>query len=57
MSATDWPRGCLGYAVNLVRPTHKGHRANVLFSQLSNMLVFETLQDAEEYKEFLSQVR
>lgn len=99
MSATDWPRGCLGFAVNLARPVHKargrcrragpqrtrgfscgcflvvgmqsclasvqphvptpsllqGHRASVLYSMLGQMLVFETLRDAEEYKEFLSQ--
>ncbi|PRW58303.1 Structural maintenance of chromosomes flexible hinge domain-containing 1 [Chlorella sorokiniana] len=55
MSANDWPRGCLGFAVNLARPVHKGHRASVLYSMLGQALVFETLRDAEEYKEFLSQ--
>ena len=33
----------------------QGHRASVLYSMLGQMLVFETLRDAEEYKEFLSQ--
>ncbi len=27
MSANDWPRGCLGFAVNLARPVHKARRA------------------------------
>lgn len=57
MSASDWPRGCLGFAINLVRPVHQGHRATILASQLNNVLVFETLKDAEQYKEFTSQVR
>ncbi len=35
----------------------QGHRASVLFSMLGQTLVFETLRDAEEYKEFLSQAR
>lgn len=57
MSATDWPCGCLGFAVNLVRPVHPGHRASVLTSMLGNTLVFETLSEAEEYREFMTQVR
>ncbi|KAL4443930.1 hypothetical protein ABPG75_011667 [Micractinium tetrahymenae] len=54
MAATDWPRGCLGYACNLVRPLHRGHRASLLYNLLGGALVFERLQEAEEYREFLS---
>lgn len=56
MGATDWPRGCLGYAVNLVRPAQPGHRASVLHSSLSGVLVFEGLAEAEQYRELLSMV-
>lgn len=56
MGATDWPQGCLGYAFNLVRPAHTGHRASILASLLSGTLVFERLQEAEAYREFLTQV-
>lgn len=56
MTATDWPRGCLGYACNLVRPLHRGHRALLLSNLLGGALVFERLEEAEEYREFLSTV-
>lgn len=56
MSATDWPRGCLGYAFNLVRPVQRGHRASLLYNLLSSTLVFESLADAEAYREFLATV-
>jgi hypothetical protein len=56
MGATDWPQGCLGYAFNLVRPAHTGHRASILVNLLGGALVFETLQEAEAYREFLTQV-
>ncbi len=56
MAATDWPRGCLGYACNLVRPLRRGHRASLLFNLLAGALVFERLTEAEEYREFLAVV-
>ena len=57
IGAADWPRGCLGYAVNLVRPAQPGHRASVLHSCLSGLLVFEGLAEAEQYRELLATVR
>lgn len=57
MAANDWPKGCLGYAFNLVRPVQPGHRATVLYCLLGQTLVFETLADAERYREFLTQAR
>ena len=56
LSASDWPRGCLGYAVNLMRPVHTGHRATVIASLFGGVLVFETLEDAVQYKEFVTLV-
>jgi hypothetical protein len=56
IAANQWPPGCLGFALNLVRPVQGGHRANVLAAQLGQTLVFETLRQAEEYKELLSLV-
>lgn len=56
MAASDWPIGCLGYACNLVRPLHRGHRASLLANLLGGALVFERLKEAEEYREFLSMV-
>ncbi len=41
----DWPTGCCGYAVNLVRPARAGLRGAVLYPLLGSALVFETLED------------
>ena len=54
-SNLEWPRGCLGYLCNLVRPTHSGHRATVVFGLLSGTMVFETLKDACDYREYVTQ--
>ena len=50
------PGGCLGYAFNLVRPSREGHRAALLVGLLSQTLVFETLQQASDYREYVTQV-
>ena len=55
--ADQWPDGCLGYAYNLVRPVRPGHRAAVLYPLLSGTLVFESLDTAHSYKEFMATVR
>lgn len=52
---SEWPRGCLGYLCNLVRPAQSGHRATVVYGLLSSMMVFETLQDACAYREHVTQ--
>ena len=56
LSGSDWPDGCLGYAFNLVRPKHPGHRASLLHSLLGSMLVFETQAQASAYRELVTQV-
>ena len=55
--AEQWPDGCLGYAYNLVRPVRPGQRAAVLYPLLSGTLVFESLDTAHSYKEFMATVR
>ena len=55
--ADQWPDGCLGYAYNLVRPVRAGHRAAVLYPLLSGTLVFESLDTAHSYKEYMATVR
>lgn len=52
----QWPPGCLGYVVNLVRPAHRGHRSTVFYSQLGRALVFESLDQAAQYREYVTQV-
>jgi hypothetical protein len=56
LGAEEWPRGCLGFAYNLVRPVARGHRAGILVNLLGPTLVFETLGDAAAYREFMTQV-
>ena len=56
LNGSDWPDGCLGYAFNLVRPKHPGHRAGLLNSLLGSMLVFETQAQASAYRELITQV-
>ena len=56
MGPKEWPGGCLGYAFNLVRPAREGHRAALLVSLLGQTLVFETLQQASDYREYVTQV-
>eukprot|EP00887_Chlorella_sp_A99_P005757 scaffold1.g5757.t1 len=51
----DWPPGLCGFLFNLVRPLHRGHRAALLHNLLGNMLVFETLDQASDYREFVVQ--
>ena len=58
----QWPDGCLGYAVNLVRPVNaangspSGYRARVLTHLLGSTLVFETIAQASAYREHVTQV-
>ena len=54
-STVIWPEGCLGYLCNLVRPVHSGHRATIVYGLLSGTLVFETLDHATAYREYVSQ--
>ena len=56
MGPNDWPEGCINFAVNLVRPVQEGHRRKALFSVLSQTLVFDTLENASSYREFVTQV-
>ena len=39
LGANEWPEGCLGYAINLVRPVLQGHRASLLYPMLGQSLV------------------
>lgn len=55
LGVRDWPKGCLGWLVNLVRPVHKGHRPQVLGSMLGSTLVFETMEQAADYREYVCQ--
>jgi hypothetical protein len=48
------PRGLLGHAVNLLRPSVPGLRRSVWHALLSNALVFEDLACATEYKAALA---
>ena len=56
MGPNDWPEGCINFAVNLVRPVQEGHRKKALYSVLSQTLVFDTLESASSYREFVTQV-
>ena len=56
LGASDWPEGCINFAVNLVRPVQEGHRRRALYSVLSQTLVFDTLDNASSYREFVTQV-
>lgn len=51
----DWPPGCIDYVVNLIRPAAlpsvTNLRATVFWTLMSRALVFETLQQAESYRE------
>ena len=38
LSADDWPHGCCGYAVNLLRPARPGFRAQVLYPVIGTTL-------------------
>ena len=57
MGPLDWPDGCINFAVNLVRPVQEGHRKKILYRVLGSGLVFESLDSASNYREFVSQVR
>ena len=57
MSPQDWPDGCINFAVNLVRPVQEGHRKKILYRVLGSGLVFESLESASRYREFVAQVR
>ncbi|KAG2443092.1 hypothetical protein HYH02_009506 [Chlamydomonas schloesseri] len=54
-AAEEWPAGCLGYAVNLLRPAVAGHRALLFYSQLGRTLLFETLDQAAAYRTYVLQ--
>lgn len=56
MGPQDWPDGCINFAVNLVRPVQEGHRKNILYRVLGSGLVFESLDSASKYREFVAQV-
>jgi hypothetical protein len=51
----DWPRGSLGFLVNLIRPVHRGHRATVLYPIIGTTMVFDTLDNAAAYRQTLVQ--
>ncbi len=57
LGMSDWPPGCLGFAVNLMRPTARDLRGTVLYPILGSALVFNTLQHAQTYRELCVQVR
>lgn len=54
--AMGWPKGCLGYAFNLVRPKMPGLRQKVLAAVLGSTLVFATLDEAADYRRLVTQV-
>jgi hypothetical protein len=54
-AADEWPEGCLGYVVNLIRPARRGTRATLLYSQLGRSLVFEALPQAAAYRRYVTQ--
>jgi len=56
LQAEEWPPGCLGYAINLVRPAMKGIRGTILYSQIGRTLMFETLDSAAAYRQLVAQV-
>lgn len=52
----EWPAGCLGFAVNLVRPVVRGHRSTVFLSLLGRCVIFETMSQAAAYRTYVTQV-
>jgi len=52
LPAAAWPEGCLGYAVNVVRPVagSRDLRATVLWTLMSRTLVFTTIELASAYQ-------
>lgn len=55
LSLKEWPTGCLGFLVNLIRPVQKGLRETVFYPLFTNTLVFDTLENAAGYKQSLVQ--
>ncbi|KAF8056436.1 SMCHD1 [Scenedesmus sp. PABB004] len=55
LAAEEWPPGCLGYAVNLVRPALPGTRKGLMYAQMGRTLVFETIKQAAEYRQWVVQ--
>lgn len=51
----EWPEGCLGHLCNLVRPVSRGHRPSLIYGLLSGCIVFETLAQAETYRQHVTQ--
>ncbi|GBF97420.1 hypothetical protein Rsub_09586 [Raphidocelis subcapitata] len=56
LAVDAWPPGCLGFAVNLLRPAVRGHRATVMYAQLGRSLVFEGMEQAARYRQLVTQV-
>jgi structural maintenance of chromosomes flexible hinge domain-containing protein 1 len=56
----DWPPGCIDYVVNLIRPSAlpsvRNLRATVFWTLTSRTLVFESLQQAEAYREVMLRI-
>eukprot|EP00878_Enallax_costatus_P010991 GHUV01011479.1.p1 GENE.GHUV01011479.1~~GHUV01011479.1.p1 ORF type:complete len:515 (+),score=199.79 GHUV01011479.1:1894-3438(+) len=52
LAADQWPEGCLGYSVNLVRPAIANSRKGVMFAQLGRTLVFETVNQGAQYRQY-----
>ena len=50
LSAGSWPQGCLGFIVNLLRPTRPGLRTTVLQALLGRSILFDDLASAEQYR-------
>ena len=57
LAVDEWPPGCLGFVVNLLRPAVAGHRRTVMYAQLGRSLVFETMEQAARYRQMVTQVR
>lgn len=55
-ASEQWPAGCLGYAVNLVKPCFPTHRSKVLSHLLGSLMVFETKDQACAYRHRVIQV-
>eukprot|EP00873_Tetraselmis_striata_P016358 jgi/Tetstr1/436622/TSEL_025418.t1 len=53
LGANTWPPGFVGYLFNLVRPTKPNTRASIIYAILGSVMVFETLDQAEDYRSLL----
>eukprot|EP00775_Hariotina_reticulata_P002831 gene2831-3124_t len=53
LAANQWPPGCLGYAVNLMRPLISHSRKGLLYAQVGRTMVFESIDQAAQYRHYV----